>query len=91
MLRPQGYGILIDPALPCPIEQDTFTCSHCNRIVIVKPLRPPEEMGGFCHGCSGLMCENCTRARELGGPCVTWQQILDKIEARNRALQSYGM
>lgn len=65
MRNPQGYGVITDPAFSQPIEHDTFTCGHCNRIVIVPPKFNGEAMpGGFCRGCSGFMCENCTKARE---------------------------
>lgn len=90
MLRPQGYGIIIDPELP-PVEHDTFTCSHCNKIVIVPPGWRPENMPSMCKGCSGYLCLACWNLRMRGADCVTWKQQIDRIEARNQALKSYGV
>ena len=42
-------------------ETDSFTCSHCNKIVLVKPFCSPSdiEFGGQCKGCMGLICLQC--------------------------------
>lgn len=36
MLRPQGYAQIIDPDRPL-VEYDSISCSHCGKVVFVKP------------------------------------------------------
>lgn len=85
MRNPQGYSILVDPDA-ATVEADTFTCSHCNRIVTVKPLAPPSDMGGWCSVCAQLICDRC-----VGKGCLPWEKNMERQEARGRALRSYGL
>jgi hypothetical protein len=85
MRKPQGYAVETGP--DGSRELDTFTCSHCNRIVPVKPLATPEDFGGLCKVCYKLVCPACTK---IGG-CLTWEAQMDAIEARERFLKSAGI
>lgn len=58
MRRPGGYGVYIG-AENGNREVDTFTCVHCNKIVQVKPMADPAEMGGLCKICMGFQCPTC--------------------------------
>lgn len=62
------------------VERDTYTCTHCNAVVVLNPerIRPRYK----CHGCSHLICDGCGAARWAGEPCITMQQIVDEIKER---------
>lgn len=83
MLRPGGYFICTSP--DATREADTFTCKHCNGIVMVKPLAPPEEMGGRCYQCDSLICQRCVAK----GRCDPFEEKLKRIEASYHARRSY--
>jgi hypothetical protein len=80
MRRPQGYAQLVGPGLPSRDEglaslarhgeADTFTCGHCQAIVIV-PARA--SVGGYCRVCNRLVCEKCASAQR----CAPFEQQLE--------------
>lgn len=80
MRRPQGYATLTDPDVGVT-ERDTMTCAHCNCIKHVKPQERPEDIGGLCKVCMGLICANC-----VGKQCIPFMEKVDRLEkaiARN--------
>lgn len=92
MRRPGGYLICDDPD-PTKSkgqvgrqENDTFTCGHCGRIVIVKPLCDPADMGGLCGGCGALVCPGCHGR----GVCDPLEEKLRRDEERDRFRRSIG-
>ena len=98
MRRAGGYGQLIcfeeapqqAVAFDChgrvvQREADTFTCSHCNRVVFVNAKEKPEDVGGVCRLCAGLICCTC-----VDGPCVPFEEKLAGMERRADTLRSYG-
>lgn len=84
MRNPGGY--LIGTSPDSVDEHDTFTCAHCNKIVIVKHKSRPEDMGGLCKICMGLTCPQCT-----GHSCRPFEEQLKKWEASDAARRSYGI
>lgn len=66
-------------------ETDTFTCAHCNKMVIVKPKCDPDDLGGMCRLCMKMVCPTCV---DLG--CTPFEKRLEAIEKRDRARRSYG-
>jgi hypothetical protein len=80
MLKPGGYAQIVEPDRPTR-ELDTFTCGHCNRITHVKARERPEDIGGLCKQCMGLICPAC-----VGRACVPFLRRLDEIEARARLI-----
>lgn len=74
MLRPQGYATVSDPDSGLT-ERDTLTCSHCNSVKYVKPKERPEDIGGLCKICMGLICAHC-----VGKPCVPFMEKVDRLE-----------
>lgn len=86
MIRPQGYATITDPENPT-IEIDTFTCAHCNRIKHVKPKERPEDLGGLCKVCMGLICGSCVET----GKCDPFEEKLKRMEDRDRTLREYGI
>ena len=77
--NPGGY-IIIDGQMGRK-EADTFTCGHCNKIVIVPARASPTELGGLCGCCDSLLCPDCVR----DGRCLPLEVQLARLEA----LRSY--
>lgn len=78
------YSILSDP-VEGVTETDGFTCHHCNKVVAVKPKTNPDDFGSMCRNCMKMVCPGCAN---LG--CTPFEKKLESIEARDRALRSYG-
>ena len=87
MLKPGGYGVIIGGGLRGgKAEFDTFTCAHTNRIVTVPAFARPEDIGGFCTVCGGLICKE-----EVGKGCKPFEKRLAEIEQREiEHRRSYG-
>lgn len=86
MFRPGGYAFSFD-AGGIRQEADTFTCAHCNKVVIVKPKCDPCDLGGMCRLCDKMICPACVDL----GHCDPLEKKLERAEARYRALRSYGV
>lgn len=84
MRKPGGYGVTTFDCGQVK-ETDTFTCAHCNRINFVKPKERPEDLGGLCKVCMGLICSACL---DLG--CTPFEKKLEQQEAAYHARRSYG-
>ena len=54
-------------------ENATYTCSHCQRIVVINPLRTRER--GYCRTCDHYVCDLCT-----GQPCLTFNGFLEALQ-----------
>ena len=80
MLRPQGYGVWVEPGVSTR-EQDSFTCGHCNAIVFVSPLTPTRRVSddGFCRLCSSHVCPTCTDK----GDCTPFMRLVERAELEN--------
>ena len=83
MRRASNYSTLTDPG--GVLERDGYTCNHCQKIVHVQPRQAPEDLGGLCKVCMGLLCPGCYDLRmRKGVTCKTWQAQMDEMEARAR-------
>lgn len=89
MTRSRGYGLLVSPE--GQQESDWLKCNHCQRGVQIKPFQPVDEVGGHCRVCDSFLCPDCETKRAQGIPCLPWEKLFDKIEAQERARQSYGV
>ena len=85
MRRPQGYAITIDPALAHAVEEDTFTCAHCNSIVFVKPGQLDADA---CRACDRHICPPCKGELVRTMKCVPFERKLEIIEARDGLLRA---
>ena len=83
MRNPKGYAFQTDRETGLIVsEADTFTCSHCHRIVHVKPMCDPADMGGHCRVCDGLICKSCNYLMSLGKPCMPFVERVNRLEKR---------
>jgi len=68
-------------------EADTYTCSHCQYVVILNPDRKRERYK--CKGCSHHICDNCAAKMAAGAACKTYAQfIYEQQEAESRRSDS---
>lgn len=85
MRNPGGYSVIFDPENGA-IENDTITCAHCQRVVIVPPRCDPSDLGGFCRVCMRHICGPCA---DVGG-CVPFEKKLEAYEKANRFHRAVG-
>lgn len=84
---PRGLGYLevnqrnvevpLPPGTQRHFEADTYTCTHCQGVVVMNPLRKRERYK--CNGCNHHICDNCAAARFQGAPCKTFAQVVDEV------------
>lgn len=60
-------------------EAPTYTCSHCNAIVVLNPNRQRERV--YCRGCDHNICDGCGVIRAQTLQCRTFKQVVDEILA----------
>ncbi len=58
-------------------ECPTYTCRHCQRIVIINPKRNRER--AYCRGCDHLICDECGAERARTMTCRTFEQVIDEV------------
>jgi hypothetical protein len=86
LTHPTGLGYVeIDhrdsPKLPVGVpswyfESDTYTCTHCSRVVVINMNRTRERY--YCRGCQHHICDDCAAKKVLGEPCKTMNQKIDE-------------
>ncbi len=64
-------------------EADTFSCGHCQRVVVVKPMQDPADVGGLCKCCMTLICPQCYGL----GACTPIEKKIEQQEDRGRFLR----
>ncbi len=57
----------------------SFTCCHCNTVVIIPVKARAEDCGGWCMRCMRCTCKACA-----GKGCRPFEQQLAEYEARMR-------
>lgn len=58
-------------------ESATFTCKHCQAVVILNPNRTRER--AYCRGCDHLICDGCAAEKHRTGLCRTFEQKVDEF------------
>ena len=87
MRNPGGYGEARDSAGNIVDRHDTYSCVHCNKVVVVMPKQRADDMGGWCRMCAKPVCPNC----EAKGSCDHFEKKLARMEHSRAARQSYGI
>ena len=61
-------------------ESGTFTCSHCEAVVVLNPDRTRSR--GYCRKCDHYVCDGCEANRVVsGGVCYPYKaKIKDALE-----------
>lgn len=67
----------LPPGTARHFEADTYTCSHCQAVVILNPERKRERYK--CNGCRHHICDPCAALKTLGRPCKTFWQVADEV------------
>ncbi len=68
-------------------EADTYSCGHCQRVVVVPAKADPANLGGMCYACMHLVCPACVAKAE----CTPIEKWLEQQERRADTLRSYGL
>jgi hypothetical protein len=58
-------------------EAPTYTCSHCQYVVVINPKRTRER--AYCRGCDSYICDGCGVLKKNGAPCKTYMQFIDEV------------
>lgn len=71
-------AVLVAQGLPPGVGQErfesaTFTCSHCEVIVVLNPDRSRSR--GFCRKCEHYVCDPCEAKRVLTGECYPFKAM----------------
>ena len=59
-------------------EAPTFTCSHCQTVVVLNPLRNRER--AWCRYCDHYICDDCGGILARTRECKTYTQFLEEIQ-----------
>lgn len=69
-------------------EAPTITCSHCQKIVIINPLRNRER--AWCRYCDHYICDPCSGILAATGVCKTYKQMLDELQEDGLKIEETG-
>lgn len=58
-------------------ESSTFTCSHCEAVVVMNPDRSRER--GYCKKCDHLLCDKCETIKVKTGKCYPYKAMVQDI------------
>ena len=71
-------------------EAPTFTCSHCQAVVVLNPARNRER--AYCRGCDHQICDACGVLRANGAKCKTFKQVIDEaLDQAERQTEPSGL
>src|SRR4051812_10704148 len=62
-------------------ESATYTCSHCQTIVVINPLRTRARE--WCAKCDHYLCDRCAKAMSVTGECLTFQRVINEYQDAN--------
>lgn len=55
------------------LETPTYTCVHCQAVVVINPLRTRAR--GYCQKCDDYQCDACVPFE-----CKPFQKVIDEIQ-----------
>ena len=62
-------------------ECATYTCSHCQVVVVINPLRTRER--AYCRKCDHRICDTCGAiAASNGGECKTFKELVEEVQEK---------
>lgn len=87
MLKSGGTATITEADGTVSRKNDTFSCGHCNQIVLVPPGTVSLTVGGTCRACMHHICDGCIEEMERTLRCVPLEERLRQMEmsgSRNR-------
>lgn len=81
MRRREGYLLIDNRASSLAgqglFEAATYTCGHCNSVVVINPSRIRER--GYCRGCDSRICDACVAIKSKTLECNPFESVVDKV------------
>jgi phage terminase large subunit GpA-like protein len=59
-------------------ESATYTCSHCNAVVVIEPKRTRDR--GYCRKCSQRICDGCNALYAKAFECIPMSMIVEQVQ-----------
>ena len=62
------------------LEASTITCAHCQRGVVLNPMRA--HVRDWCFYCDHYLCDNCGLIKKIDGQCRNFVALLDRLQEK---------
>jgi len=72
----RAAGLPVEVATMRTYESATYTCGHCQAIVVMNPSRTRERT--VCRGCMHVICDACALEKARTLRCRPFQQLVDE-------------
>ena len=72
----RASGVPVSMGMGSHFEADTYTCTHCEAVVVMNPMRKRERYK--CVSCNHHICDPCAAKKAAGEPCVTYRQKVEQ-------------
>ena len=59
-------------------ESATYTCSHCNYVVVIEPARTRPR--GYCKKCDQRICDGCEAIKAVTFECLPMKKLADDVQ-----------
>ncbi len=69
-------------------EAPTYTCSHCQVVVVLNPKRNRER--AWCRYCDHYICDKCGGILAVTKVCKTYTQLLDELQEQASKEMNHG-
>jgi len=67
-------------------ESATYTCGHCQAIVVMNPQRTRER--AYCRGCQHVICDGCAVVKAQTLECRPFEKWADEVLMAAEAAQA---
>lgn len=78
----------LPPGTPRHFEADTYTCTHCQRVVAMNPKRTRPR--SKCKACNHDICDGCGADYFITGACVSMARRIEEYLEREARLPGSG-
>lgn len=80
-MRNPGGALLVTLEDGREYARDTYSCNHCNAVVVVEPGDVP---AGLCLVCHKHVCAACLAVMNRTLRCVPFEAKIEAMERRDR-------
>lgn len=63
------------------LEEETYTCGHCQHVTAVPAGSQLDDVGRFCLACMRPCCKRCSFRMANGAGCEPFERKLARAEA----------